>query len=285
MNNLKSRKISLRAICPPILLDLFHYISGAGIQFSGTYSSWSAASANSVGYSADSILNQAIVATRKVISGEAKFQRDGVTFEDALYPFPLISALLRAAVENDGKLTVLDFGGALGCTYYQCRDFLQGVKQLRWCIVEQAHIADAGNQHFKSDKLLFFKEMKEVWTTYTPNVVLFSSSLQYLPEPYAVLQEAIAGSADYIIIDRHPFIEGETSVISLQKVPKHVVESSYPVWLFNETEFRQFFSGNYSAIATFDAVDGIIGRGRLKAIFKGIVFKKMDSAGSRASKN
>jgi putative methyltransferase (TIGR04325 family) len=181
LNN--SRKISLRAFCPPVLLDLFSNLSGTGIRFSGTYSSWSAASENSTGYSADSILNQAIIATRKVISGEAKFQRDGVNFTDALYPFPLIAALLRAAVENGGELTVLDFGGALGCTYYQCRDFLEGLKQLRWCIVEQAHFADAGNQHFKSDKLLFFKDMQEVWSTYTPNVVLFSGSLQYLPEP------------------------------------------------------------------------------------------------------
>jgi putative methyltransferase (TIGR04325 family) len=277
--------MSLRAFCPPVLLDLFHNMSGAGIRFSGTYSSWSDASADSVGYAADSILNQAIIATRKVISGEAKFQRDGVTFSDALYPFPLISALLRAAAENDGELTVLDFGGALGCTYFQCRDFLQGLRKMRWCIVEQSHIADAGNQHFKSDNLLFFKEMKEVWATFPPNVVLFSSSLQYLPEPYAVLSQAINSPADYIIIDRHPFIEGDASVISLQKTPRQIVESSYPVWLFNEAELRRAFSGKYSEIASFDAVDGIIGRGRLKATFRGIVFKKVNSATRRTNRS
>jgi putative methyltransferase (TIGR04325 family) len=268
----------LKAFCPPLLLDLFRNVSGTSIRFTGTYSSWSEAAADATGYSADSILSQAIVATRKVISGEAKFQRDGVTFSDALYPFPLISALLRAAVENNGELTVLDFGGSLGCTYHQCRDFLQGLRKLRWCIVEQAHVAEAGNQHFKSDNLLFFKEMKEVWTTYPPNVVLFSSSLQYLPEPYAVLRQVIDSATDYIIIDRNPFIEGNASVISLQKTPRQIVESSYPVWLFSEAELRREFSGKYSEIASFDAVDGIIGQGRLKATFKGIVFKKMDPA-------
>jgi putative methyltransferase (TIGR04325 family) len=257
------------------LLDLFHNISGRGIRFSGIYASWSEASANSTGYNAESILNQAIVATRKVISGEVKFERDGVTFDDPLYPFPLISALLRAAAEHAGELTVLDFGGSLGCTYFQCRDFLKGVKQLRWCVVEQPHYADAGNQYFVSDQLLFFKDVKEVWATHRPNVVLFSGSLQYLPDPYAVLRDTIDRLADYIIIDRHPFIEGEASVISLQTIPKQIVESSYPVWLFNEAEFRGQFSGRYAAIASFDAVDGIIGRGRLRTKFKGIVFRNL----------
>ena len=221
-------------------------------------------------------MNQAIVATRKVISGEAKFQRDGVTFNDSLYPFPLISALLRAAVENGGDLAVLDFGGALGCTYYQCRDFLEGVKRLRGCIVEQANFADAGNEHFKTDKLLFFRDIEDARKACTPNVVLFSGSLQYLPEPYAVLRQAIDCGANYIIIDRNPFIEGDASLIGLQTTPRQIVESSYPVWLFNEAELRIAFSGRYFEVASFHALDGVIGRGRLKATFKGILFKKID---------
>ena len=43
------------------------------------------------------------------------------------YQFPLLSGLLYAAA-RDGGLSVVDFGGALGSTYFQCRDFLCGVK-------------------------------------------------------------------------------------------------------------------------------------------------------------
>ena len=93
-----------------------------------------------------------------------------------------------------------------------------------------------------------------------------------------MLSHAIDSLAVYIIIDRHSFIAGDASVISLQKTPQHIVESSYPVWLSDEGQLRKAFSGKYSEIASFDAVDGTIGRGRLKATFKRIVFNKMDSA-------
>ena len=272
-----SIKKYLKPFFPPVLLDLFNTISGRHIRFSGIYSSWSAASADATGYSADGILNKVIAATDKVISGEVKFERDGLTFGAAAYPFPLIATLLKAAAENDGKLTVLDFGGALGSSYHQCRDFLLAVRDLRWCIVEQPHFADAGNQRFSSGKLLFFKDMRRVVAEYRPNVVLFSGVLQYLPEPYAVLKEAIESLAEYIIVDRNPFIEAETSILSVQTIPKQIIDSSYPVWLFSESEFRQIFSGKYLEIATFDALDGTVGRGRLKATFKGIVFRKLGS--------
>jgi putative methyltransferase (TIGR04325 family) len=269
-----SIKKYLKPFCPPILLDLFNAISGRCIRFSGIYSSWSAASAEAVGYSADTILNKVIVATNRVISGEVKFERDGLTFDATFYPFPLIATLLKAAAENDGKLTVLDFGGALGSSYHQCRDFLHAVKELRWCIVEQSHFAEAGNKYCQSDRLLFFKEMKTVVAEYKPNVILCSGVLQYLPEPYAALNEAIDSLAEYIVVDRNPFTESDTTILSVQKIPKQIIDSSYPVWLFNASEFRQIFSGKYSEVATFDALDGTVGRGRLKATFKGIVFRK-----------
>ena len=268
-----SIKKQLKYFLPPIFLDLYKNLFGKGILFSGNYMSWREASANATGYDSDSILAKVIVATNKVTSGETKFERDGVTFDVMHYPFPLIATLLRASTENRGQLTVLDFGGALGSSYYQCRDFLQGVNNLHWCVVEQAHFVESGSAHFATKNLSFFYQMKDVWTTHQPNVILFSGVLQYLPEPFVVLKEAIDSQVEYIIIDRTPFIEYGVSIISLQKVPTQIINSSYPVWLFNESEFKQIFSGKYSEITSFDALDGVIGQGRLKANFKGIVFK------------
>ena len=47
------------------------------------------------------------------------------------------------------------------------------------------------------------------------------------------------------------------------------------VWLFSETQFKSFFLGEYMEVQTFDALDGIIGYGQLKARFKGIIYKKV----------
>jgi len=82
------------------------------------------------------------------------------------------------------------------------------------------------------------------------------------------------------VIDRNPFIVKGKTVLSLQKVPKRIVDSSYPVWLFNEPELKRVFFGKYSEIVTFDALDGSIGHGRLKADFKGIIYKRMKVKGN-----
>ena len=244
-----SLKLTVKSLLPPVALEVFRRLNRRNmVHFVGSYKDWQTAEKKAYGYDAASILDKVIVATRKVISGEAKFERDSMTFDTVLYPFPIIAILLRAASENENNLAVLDFGGALGSSYFQCRDFLHGVKNLHWCVVEQPHFVEAGNQYFTSEALLFFSKVKDSQCIHRANVVLFSGVLQYLPEPLTVIKEVIEIGADYIVIDRNPFVAKGETVLSLQKVPKNIVHSSYPVWLFNESKFRQVFSGKYSEV-------------------------------------
>lgn len=271
----------LKSLVPPVILDIFRRLNQKkSVCFSGVYPDWETAEKDSKGYDAVAILQQAIAKTQLVVSGKAAYERDGVVFDDNSYPYQLLAILLRAATENNNKLTVLDFGGSLGSTYYQCRSFLQGVDSLKWCVVEQSHFVEAGNKYFTDDVLSFYNNIADSVEHYQPNVVLFSSVLQYLPEPFSILQEAVNSKAGYIVIDRNPFIVKGETVLSLQKVPKQIVDSSYPVWLFNESEFKLIFLGKYSEIATFDALDGTIGHGRLKADFEGIIYKRMKEKGN-----
>ena len=269
-------KNTLKSFVPPVILGLFHRLNQRNsVHFSGVYANWESALKDSKGYDSDAILQQAITKTQLVVSGKVAYERDGVVFDDNSYSYQLLALLLRAATENNNKLKVLDFGGSLGSTYYQCCSFLQGIDNLKWCVVEQSHFAEAGNRYLANDILSFQNTIADSISLHQPNVVLFSGVLQYLPEPYAILQEAIASKADYIVIDRNPFIVKGETVLSLQKVPKRIVESSYPVWLFSESELKGLFLGKYSEITTFDALDGTIGFGQLRANFKGIIYKKM----------
>jgi hypothetical protein len=45
--------------------------------------------------------------------------------------------------------------------------------------------------------------------------------------------------------------------------------------LFNETEFKKIFKKKYQEITTFDALDGVLGYGKLKANYKGIIYKRI----------
>ena len=201
-------------------------------------------------------------------------ERDGVVFEEKIYPFPLIASLLHSAHDLNGKLIVLDFGGSFGSSYYQCKDFLTGVQELTWCIVEQAHFVDCGKKYFETDILRFYHNIEECYADVTPNVILFSGVLQYLPDPGVVLQSLVSKQPEYIIIDRTPILENLQTRLALQVVPKSLGKASYPIRLFNSRDLTKYMDEKYTALFTFDAVDKNIYYNGTSLEFKGMVFKK-----------
>jgi putative methyltransferase (TIGR04325 family) len=259
------------------ILDLFNFLNkNKLVHFFGVYKNWKIAKKYSKGYDQNKILDNVLSAAKLVASGKAAYERDGVVFYKNLYSYELITIVLRAATENNNKCIVIDFGGSLGSTYFQNRSFLNGIKNLKWCVVEQNNFVETGNNYIADDVINFFNSIEDVLRNfYKPNVIIFSSVLAYLPNPYAILKKAISSKADYIVIDRNPFIVKGKTILSIQKVPKTITDSSYPVWLFNESELKNIFLKEYKEIAAFNAVDGIIGYGQLKAQFKGIVYKKI----------
>jgi putative methyltransferase (TIGR04325 family) len=266
----------LKSIFPLFLLDLFHYLNRKNkIYFFGTYIDWETAKNQSAGYDCSNILKRIIDSTELVISGKAAYEQDGQVFYKNSYSYELISVLLRAATENKNRLSVLDFGGALGSIYYKNCNFLKGIDHLKWHVVEQKHIIEIGNTNFANNIISFYNSIEDVLKHTHLNVIIFSSSLQFLPEPYVILKKAISSKADYIIIDRNPFVLKGDTKLSIQIVPEDIIKSSYPIWLFSETQFKSFFLGEYMEVQTFDALDGIIGYGQLKARFKGIIYKKV----------
>ena len=269
----------LRALTPPVFAECYRSLRRTGIVFRGSYQTWEDACKHAKGYDADNILRRVRGATLKVRQGEAIAERDSVLFETPQYPFPLIATLLRAAQESQGNLTVLDYGGALGSSYYQCRDFLHGLKTLRWCIVEQPKFVACGQREFQNDTLYFYESVEASIAEAHPQVVLLSGVLQYLAKPVQLLNQLVAIGAAFIVIDRTPIVVCGQQVISVQHVPETINGSSYPVWLFNEEHLKSPFRGKYDELAVFDAVDGQLGHGALKARFKGFIYRQKDGAG------
>lgn len=270
----------LKGLTPPFVADFYRSIRGGGIQFRGSYPDWAAAEKHAEGYDAGQILEKVRHATHQVIRGEVACERDSVLFEAVPYPFPLIAVLLRAALENQGRLNVLDFGGALGSSYYQCRDFLAQVSPLRWCVVEQPHYVECGQREFGNDVLRFHESVEACAQAAPPHLILASSVLQYLPDPARILGLFVRTGADYIVIDRTPVSISGKQIISVQLVPSAINRSSYPLWLFNEEQLKAPLLNDYEEIARFDAVDGTLGSGQLKAEFKGFVFRKRKVVGA-----
>jgi putative methyltransferase (TIGR04325 family) len=97
------------------------------IHFSGDYASWAEAANLAMGYDQKDILEKVLSATLAVKTGKAVAQRDGVILEKIPYNFPLIATLLSAALDNGNRLNVLDYGGSLGSSYFDSRDFIKPI--------------------------------------------------------------------------------------------------------------------------------------------------------------
>ena len=261
-------------------LDIVYFFrKNTRIHFSGIYESWDSAKKDSLGYDDKKILKKVKHSTSLLLTKKAVYERDGILLKKNDLPHQVLSTVLRASIENKHNCKVIDFGGSLGSTYYNNRDFLKNIKDLKWIVVEQNNFVKEGNKNF-SNKIINFSNTIEEASRYLnkPNVIIASGSIQYLPNPYLLLEKIIQTKTDYIVIDRSPFlIKGKTK-LTIQKIPKTIVDCSYPIWLFNETEFKKKFKKKYQEITTFDALDGVLGYGKLKAHYKGIIYKRIKSS-------
>lgn len=222
---------------PPVMVRWLKAHSPRSLRFTGEYATWEDAAFHSHGYGAKEILQKVLEATLKVKRGEAAFERDSVAFDEIDYAWPVLADLMWVAACRRGRLNVLDFGGALGSSYFQNRRFLRGLAEVRWSVLEQEHYVQAGREHVQDDRIRFYADLNECLSENQPDVILLSSVLQYLPSPYETIAQLAACSADYLIIDRTPFAGGSDDKLFIQHTPASIYRASYPMWVFSEEKF------------------------------------------------
>lgn len=241
----------LKDLAPPLLLRMLRGMRGGDLSFRGDFDTWDAAAAASTGYDSDAILHATRDAALKVKEGKARFDRDGVAFEQVEFSFPAIAALLRTASTRSGQLTVLDYGGSLGTGYRQFQAFGATLARLRWNVVEQPRVAAAGKELFESAELRFFASLADALREGKPDVVLLSSVLQYLPDPYAVLDELAALQPESMVIDRTPCSESGRDQLCVQTVPASIYPGSYPCWVFSRVKLESALGKRHLLRASF----------------------------------
>lgn len=225
----------------------------------------------SEGYDSEEILKKVTASASLVKNGLAIYERDSMLFDHIEYSFPLLAGLLWIAGRKKGSLNVMDFGGSLGSSYFQNKLFLDTLSEVNWCIVEQPEVVKTGIEKFEDKRLHFFYSTAECLKSYDIHVVLLSGVLQYLEEPYKLLNNIISQNPGYIIIDRTPFVKGNDR-ITLQTVNPKIYKGSYPCWFFNEQKFISFLTTRYEMVIEFSALD----RANIPSEFKGFIFRKAD---------
>jgi putative methyltransferase (TIGR04325 family) len=213
--------------------------------------SWENAVRQSTGYDQQLILDRVAEATNTVLRGEAAFERDSITFSNPEFRWPVIAGLLSVAA-REGELRALDFGGSLGSTFWQHRPLLDGV-EVSWAVVEQEKFVEEGRKLDQQD-VRFFESIDAAVREISPNVILISSVLHYMPDPGKILQELLSAQANTLIIDRTPMSDSVANIACIQVVPPSIYPASYPAWILSRDWLKRELTG-WQLVTEFGGIE------------------------------
>lgn len=220
----------VKEFIPPVALSLRWYSFKYG--WKGDFKDYETAKKLCVGYDEDHILNKIKESTLKVKNKEIPYERDGIAYDKLQMNFPLLSVLLYVASKNNNELTLIDFGGSLGTTYYQNIPYLKHLKKIKWCIVEQAQFVEAGKAEFENEHVTFYSSIAECMAENEVDLFLICNVLQYLEKPYELLEEVKNTYIPHVLLDFIAYNDQPGDRITIQHVPPvfYGIEASYPCY-------------------------------------------------------
>jgi len=225
------------------------------ISFNDNISSWAQAKSSSTGYEAQEIL---IKVRKAYIDAQKKsnvYERDSALIKDGAVNWPLVAMIYWSSAQISKEIRVLDFGGSFASQYFQNESFLNYVN-VKWSVVEQKHFVLAAKEIIKNKNINFYDEISECLRVEKPNFALFGSSLQYLENPFEIMDNLLTQDLEVLIIDRMPIHQGSEDIVIVQKVDKSIYDASYPAWIFSEEKLTQFMSNDWTLMNVFDCIGG-----------------------------
>lgn len=195
--------------------------------FVGTYPSFEAAEALATGYEVEAYATTAANGLRALIGATP------YTVLDERFMQVHSALAYIAQAENLSSLSVLDYGGGTG-VYAKVMRQLMPSTAFDWSVLESAPVV-AACQGIAGAPARFVSELPP-----TPvDVAIISGTLQYLREPWAVLEQ-VSKVARWIILTRLPVVDGPQDRVTLQIVSPRL---SMPVWLLSEKKLKEKIGG------------------------------------------
>ena len=220
INNLKQR-ISIKAVLGKLI--------GSRLTLDGPYESYKIAKENSNGYESFPILDKVYKATEEVLNKKAIWERDGTAFYSEKPKLKIIEILSKYYKKDD---CIVDFGGGLGGLFLNNKDFFLPNKNLY--IIEQENFVQRGMEICSKYNINLNFSNSLLSINLHPDIVVFSSVLQYLPDPYATINTVKSIGPKFILIDRTCFTKSKKINWWVQLVNNYYsINISYPVCPLN----------------------------------------------------
>ena len=195
--------------------------------------SWESAVRKSSGYESVNVIEPIVAAARRL-------QSDSQTSFVSNSRYQQIAAGMLFSISqerfNIGEpIRVLDVGGAGADYFYQFQKFAPQIN-FDWTVLETPALAEAMANEFGRNltNLRWLDSIKNTRETY--DVVLCSSVLQYVENPFELLAILVKKSK-FVIINRIPLVGSPEHFYAVQNIITNGKRSSYPVHFFSEKAF------------------------------------------------
>lgn len=221
------------------MISFFKKIIRKKIYFSGPFENWEIAESKSTGYDSDEIFQKVKKSALFIKQNKKGHERDSIISYDTDYDKYILKLFDFYSDKNNKTVKILDFGGSIGSLYFKYKKKLKN--KFLWSIIEQKKFVDEGKKNFQNDELNFFYNINEYLNLHNPDIILASSSLQYLKNYKEDLKKIIDSNAKHIIILKTPFSKKYKDEIYIQKPAKHIYKSTYPCWIFSQINFINKF--------------------------------------------
>jgi putative methyltransferase (TIGR04325 family) len=239
--------------------------------FSGRYETWEAAERAAGNPEPEIAIARLSAATDAVRTGAAPYEQDSVAFPPPAEASHMLRLVDEIAAGADAGIRVLDFGGSFGSKYFWIRRHLSPNIRLDWHVVELPRWAAHGAREFATEALHFSETIDDAVERGRPDLILCSSVLQYIEDPFAILARLMATGAEYLLLDRTPYSVSGRAEIVLQRVSPQIYPAAHATWLLSEAELRAFMAPSYRLVNRFSYRQVYTRR----AVFRGHVFRRI----------
>ena len=170
------------------------------LPLSGHFSTYEEALRHCSGYDNIVIFDKVKNAIQGLLEGRGTYERDGFLFNSS--PEGLQISKLLAGLIKSGDY-IVDFGGGLGGTYLNSKDILP--LDIHYNVIEQQRFVELGIKMFAHYHLPLYFSSDFSQCPDSVKIIILSGVLQYIPNPYEVLELISKLQPEFILIDRTAF--------------------------------------------------------------------------------
>lgn len=176
------------------------------------------------GYESDTWVSRSAEKVKKILD-EAGQNKPVSSDPESLLPF-----LTAMVLEKTKEISILDFGGGIGCTYMSVISRCEKNHHIDFHIVESKKVCDEGTRIFKDDgRVHFYISLPP--KTKTMDLVHLGSSIHYIEDWRSLLKKLSEYKPLYFLFEDVP-----AGAISTYATVQNYYGSKIPCWFFNIDE-------------------------------------------------